>query len=304
MQVFKKNKMHMDELSLIYYLQATVQGIESFVSESYVFFTEDEPILDIPDIWLPYNGQNQRLIPLSGIFDQELNQLFQDFSREYDQFFKIIKAWTKSLLLYLGRGEPKRPEEWVQFRKAIDKHRKSNGASWMRESFSQKYALEMQKLIAEISYLARLINQKMADVYQDKLVVFDDLGDQRAKDLIDEAEGETDLRKAIDLLNEAIEFGDSGIQASKAFIGLGMRHEDLGEIEQAINAYSKALTAWKPFALIYFWRGRLYFLIRRWEQANKDFKQALAFQNEEGLPQPERKEAENYLAEIEKGSNN
>jgi hypothetical protein len=41
-------------MSLIYYLQATVQGIESFVSESYVFFTEDEPILDIPDIWLPY----------------------------------------------------------------------------------------------------------------------------------------------------------------------------------------------------------------------------------------------------------
>lgn len=292
----------MDELSLVAYLQGRVMGIESFISESYAFFVENKPALEVSDIWLPYYGNTKRPFPIAEIEEPELRKLFQNFSQKYEQFVEHLAAWTKSLLLYLSFSEPKRPEDWHKFRKEIDKHRESNGASWMQESFSQKHALEMQKLIAEISHLIPLINQKMAEVYQGKLVIFDDLGDQRAKDLIDEAEGETDLRKAIDLLNEAIEFGDSGIQASKAFIGLGMRYEDLGETELAVNAYSKVLTAWKPFALIYFWRGRLYFQLHRWAKARKDFKQALAFPDEEGLPQPEREEAVKYLNEIQKGT--
>lgn len=296
--------MPMDELSLDAILQGMVMGTKRFVSDSYEFFVENKPVLDVSDIWLPYRGKAKRPFPLTEIEEPELRKLFQSFSQKLELFVEYAAAWTELLLLYLSFDEPKTPEDWHKFRKAIDTHRKSNGASWMRESFSQKYALEMQKLIAEISYLAPLINQKMADVYQDKLVVFDDLGDQRAKDLIDEAEGEVDLRKAIDLLYKAVALGDSGIQASKAYIGLGMRHEDLGEIEQAINAYSKALTAWKPFALIYFWRGRLYFSIWRWDQALADFEKALAFQNEEGLPQLERGEAANYLIEIQKGVDN
>lgn len=275
----------MDENSSIGYLQAKLSLTNVYIKWSFIFFTEDEPIFDlaVSDTWLPYTGSRIRPFLTLEIKDSELYSLFQSLSQKFALFFDVAASWTKFLIAYLNVSEPIKLNEWFAFRKRLDKHRQEKGASWMQEPACQEFASSMKELIADIQLLTPKIEQRMAEVYAGRLVVFDDLGDQRAKDLIDESHEKND-RDAITLLKKALTYGESGIQASKAYICLGMRYEDIGEIELAIEAYSKALTAWQPSAMIYFERGKLYYQLHKLREAKQDFEQALAFTHEDGLP--------------------
>ncbi|MCB8925571.1 MAG: tetratricopeptide repeat protein [Ardenticatenaceae bacterium] len=77
-----------------------------------------------------------------------------------------------------------------------------------------------------------------------------------------------------------------------------MRYEDIGEIELAIEAYSKALTAWQPSAMIYFERGKLYYQMQKLREAKQDFEQALAYTREDGLRPQEQEEAKIFLSRL------
>ena len=284
------------EDSLIAYLQGTLSGVNGYIEWSFIFFSEDEPNLDVSDIWLPYKGR-KRPILVSEITDSELRTLFQNFAQKYELFVEVVANWSKFLISYLNVQEPIRPEEWIALRKSIDKHRQEKGASWMQEPLCQEFASSMKELIAEIQLLTPKIEQKMAEVYAGRLVIRGDIGDQRAKDLIDESHEKYD-RDAITLLKKALTYGESGIQASKAYICLGMRYEDIGEIELAIEAYSKALTAWQPSAMIYFERGKLYYQMHKLREAKQDFEQALAYTREDGLREQEQEEAKRFLSSL------
>jgi tetratricopeptide (TPR) repeat protein len=126
-----------------------------------------------------------------------------------------------------------------------------------------------------------------------------ELGDQRAHDLIDEADEEFDTQRAIRLLRGALRFGHTGIQASKAYAALAMRYEDLGDKAKAIEYYTKALEAWHPSAIDLFWRGELYYQLGQWDNARSDFEKALAFSAEDSLVSPEREQAKGYLVELD-----
>jgi len=119
-------------------------------------------------------------------------------------------------------------------------------------------------------------------------------GTQRAKDLVDQADGEPDPKRAIKLLQRALKDGRSGIQAGKAYQALGSRHEALGDSKRAIEYYTKAIEVGVPNAFTHFWRGQLY--LQRGERvaAQGDFEQALAI----GLFSPERETAEQYLEQF------
>jgi hypothetical protein len=121
-----------------------------------------------------------------------------------------------------------------------------------------------------------------------------EFGDQRAKDLIDEAEGEFEPREAIKLLHRALRYGKTGIQAGKAYQGLGTRYEELGQIARAIRYYTQALEVGGPNSFVLFWRGQLLYQRRQWAEAKADFEQALVL----GLWSPEREEAEAYLGNL------
>ena len=133
--------------------------------------------------------------------------------------------------------------------------------------------------------------------------ILEELGDQRAKDLIDEAvEEAVDAQHAIRLLQGALRFGHTGIQASKAYLALAMRYEDLDNKAKAIECYTKAMEAWHPSATIFFWRGELYYQLEQWDKARNDFEQALAFSETESLISPEREQAEKYLIELDEAT--
>jgi tetratricopeptide (TPR) repeat protein len=126
----------------------------------------------------------------------------------------------------------------------------------------------------------------------------EEFGDPRAKDLIDEADGGLDSKRAIHLLHRALRYGRTGIQACKAYQGLGMIYDERGDTARAIKYYTQAMEAWRPQALLLFWRGELYYRRGQWAEARDDLERALAFPPGDGLVSPDRELAEEYLAEI------
>ncbi len=92
-------------------------------------------------------------------------------------------------------------------------------------------------------------------------------------------------------------YGETGIQASKAFVVLGMRYEQLGEFDLAIENYSKSLEAYQqPYGMTYFWQGKLYYQQQKWEAARDDFTKALSL--EEQLLSPEKEETKQLLQDL------
>jgi tetratricopeptide (TPR) repeat protein len=120
------------------------------------------------------------------------------------------------------------------------------------------------------------------------------VGAQRAKDLVDQADAEPDPKRAIKLLQRALKDGGTGIQAGKAYQSLGSRYEELGDSKRAIECYTKAIEGGVPNAFSYFWRGQLYFQRGERDSAQRDFEQALAL----GLSSPEHETAEEYLEQL------
>jgi len=123
-----------------------------------------------------------------------------------------------------------------------------------------------------------------------------ELGDQRASDLIDQAEAEF-LEHAIKLLERALAYGDTGLQAQAAYLGLGMRYEELGDEERAHDYYTKSIEtprAGQPNENALFWRGQILYRRGEFAKAKRDFELAVNL----GLYSPEREQAQAYLTSM------
>lgn len=288
------------ELSLAYFLSGGSSGTKLFSDDCYKFFTMDRFIFKDSEIWLPWRGMHKETLAnsISKITDPSLKDLFQKFDTERSNLYQLNEKWTLLIIKYFDIPVPVKIDEWNNFRKTIDKHRKLNGASWMNLPESKSYAKEMKLIRENINHLKVKIDKQMTIVYGDIFTIDEDFGDQRAKDLIDMTEGIPDSQpeEAIKLLTEALTYGETGIQASKAYLGLGMRYEDLNDIDKAIENYTKSLDANKPFSICLFWRGKLYFQQGKWPEAKSDFKQALELGE---LVSPEVEQAQDYLKQIQ-----
>ncbi len=123
----------------------------------------------------------------------------------------------------------------------------------------------------------------------------EEFGDQRAKDLIDKAGDKLNPRQAIRLLNQALQYGQDGIQASKAYLDLGWLYSNLGDTENAIDCYTKSIDACKYTpSIAHYWRGELYYQKELWEKALDDFEQAIVL----GITSPEYEQAQEYLTKL------
>jgi tetratricopeptide (TPR) repeat protein len=129
------------------------------------------------------------------------------------------------------------------------------------------------------------------------------VGDQHAKDLIDQSYGETH-EQAIPLLHQALAYGRTGIQAEKAYEELGSRYEQLGQTEQAIYYYTKALELNDSQTGSLFWRGELYFQSGEWEAARSDLSHALATHHAQRYFPEEYLLAQQRLIEIQQRLDN
>ncbi len=130
---------------------------------------------------------------------------------------------------------------------------------------------------------------------------------QRAHDLIDRNEGETDPRRAIRRLHRALRYARLGrsqynsLQAAKAYQDLGMYYEQLGNVSRAIMYYTKAIElrdalGIKPIPALY-WRGELLAHRGEREAARRDLERALALDEQPTYFAEGREFAECYLTE-------
>lgn len=125
--------------------------------------------------------------------------------------------------------------------------------------------------------------------------------EQLAKDLIDGIEGELDRVRAIQMLHLALRYQPTGIQASKAYMALGIKYEELKQLRKAIDCYTKALEVDNPNARLFLWRGQLYYKLGEWDKSQDDFEQALSFQASllgVGLFEDEQESANEYLSKL------
>ena len=115
-------------------------------------------------------------------------------------------------------------------------------------------------------------------VSDDLYLIWAQFGDQRAKDLIDRNEGETDPRRAIRRLHRALSYGRTSIQAKKAYQDLGRYYEELGNVPRAILYYTKTIELGEvldiPSVPALYWRGILYYQRGDWQSACRDFARA------------------------------
>jgi tetratricopeptide (TPR) repeat protein len=122
----------------------------------------------------------------------------------------------------------------------------------------------------------------------------DDFGDQRAEDLVDWSM-EQPSALAIQTLQKALTYGETGLYASTAYLELGNRYADIGDIDRAIESYTHSFAAYPtPNAYGLYWRGELYFRKGQWDKARDDFERAAAL----GLRSPESEQAQDYLSRI------
>lgn len=292
-----------DELSLTALLLGSMTGAVLFVEHSYQFFTSNQFKAYSPtwSPWIERDAVERLNTCLTQITDEPLQSMIVTFAATLKEVDLLNGQWLERLAQYFNTPLPKTEQEMNKLCQKISRHRKKSGAFWIQEQQFQALAEDTRKLIPQIQDLAQKIEQRVMHVYSHLspfIVSDEEFGDQRASDLIDEAESLFDPRQAIKLLQKALRYGKTGIQASKAYMGLGLRYEDLGDTTQAIKHYTQALEAWRPSSIVHFWRGRLYYSQEQWEKAREDFERALAFSPEGALFASERKEAEQYLAEI------
>lgn len=123
---------------------------------------------------------------------------------------------------------------------------------------------------------------------------------QFAQDLIDRAEGEFNPRRAIQILHLSLRHQSTGVLANEAYMGLGMKYEQLGLKTEAIDCYTKALEEDRPDARLFLWRGEIRYELGEWNKAKSDFEQALAISS--SIPgelfEDDRESAEKYLSKL------
>lgn len=291
----------MDELIFTNRLKGLLDGYILYNRDCLNFCSASKLGEDLPSTWHPWHYPSHTgfdpLIPQ--ITNKGLRELFRLLRIELEKLDDLNVYWLKALANYFKISLPQTLSEMESFARKINFHRRRKGPTWLEETNCQALFTRTRPVISRIESLLLQIDDFISQEYGHLLVTGKDFGDQRASDLIDKADAASS-KKAIKLLQKALTYGTMGIQASKAYFGLGMRYEDLGNIELAIENYSKAIQAYKSFGMVHFWRGRLYYQQQKWIEARADFEKALSFSVENGLPSPEREEAERYLEELKK----
>jgi tetratricopeptide (TPR) repeat protein len=239
----------------------------------------------------------QELIPY--VPDEEILGVCQALVKRRQLLDDTNDQLGRALTEFLGLSAPRTVEGFRALGQRIDDYRLEHGPAWVGEAEIEPLILKLKDLFVEIKSLEYELGARLQP-WQSELgsrlqLSREEIGDERAKDLVDMAIEEPDTDTAILLLKKALQYGETGLQASSAYMELGGRYSDLGETEKAIEHYTKSFEAYKePNAFALYWRGELYYQQEEWDKARSDFERAVAI----GLYSPEYEQAQEYLSEL------
>jgi len=121
---------------------------------------------------------------------------------------------------------------------------------------------------------------------------------QEVEDLVDSAEASFSAAIAVRRLEKAIAKNMPGIQIPSVYLTLGMRYEDLGETQKAIDSYTKCIELYNddPFAHLY--RGELYYQQGDLDNARLDIEKFLSLDLDDKFYSYEKNSAYEILWDI------
>jgi hypothetical protein len=201
----------------------------------------------------------------------------------------------RELAIFLGLSRPTTDEDFAELRQQADDYRVKHGPAWVSQPEIKPLIAQLKDIFVEQSSLEFELHGRLRPYYELLEPSLQEMGDQRADDLVNEAREEPDADRATRLLKRALRYGKTGIQASSAYMELAGRHSDRGETKRAIAYYTKSIEASKiPNAYALYWRGELYYQREEWDKALGDFERSVSI----GLYSPEYEQAQEYLWEL------
>jgi tetratricopeptide (TPR) repeat protein len=282
-------------------------GMGVFAEKCYHFYTnkQAEPWVQPTYKWTPWTAEGialerttteslEELAPY--VPDEEILEVCQTLVKRRQLLDDINDQLGRALTEFLGASAPSTVEGLRELGQQVDDYRLEHGPAWVSVAAIQPLILQLKDLFVEIRSLEFELTARLQQYVVEPIAVIpEEIGDERAKDLVDMSIGEPDTDTAILLLKKALQYGETGLQASSAYMELGGRYSDLGETEKAIEHYTKSFEAYKhPNAFALYWRGELYYQQEEWDKARSDFERAVAI----GLYSPEYEQAQEYLSEL------
>jgi tetratricopeptide (TPR) repeat protein len=260
-----------------------------------------------PSLWTPWTGEAtthsdtmvqslEESTPY--ITDDRLLEVCRGMVKQRQLLEDLNGQLGRALAMVLGLPAPRTDEDFHELREQADEYRSKHGPAWVGQAEIKPLIAQLKDIFVELKSLEFELHGRLRPYHEHLAPADEEFGDQRAHDLVDQAIEEPDTDKAIRLLEKALRYGKTGIQASKAYMELGGRCSDLGDTEKAIEYYTKSLEASTiPNAFALYWRGELYYQQEEWDKARSDFERAVAI----GLFSPEYEQAQEYLSELRAG---
>jgi tetratricopeptide (TPR) repeat protein len=281
---------------------STLHGAALMAYQCHLFYTDNlSPSILFGNYWSPWRSSGEVSTIIRALIPH-VEPDIQEFCRVWLTQIQVLdelnQKWAITLAKFLNLAIPKSEDEFQVLQNSVESYRKENGAAWATLPEIQPLVLQidttvikMQQLIPKLQELIQTMHSQFSP---------DDLqalaGNQRVQDQIEASRDEPSHKRAINKLNRILKNNPTQTQSSQIFTELGFRYSELGEIPQAIENYTKSIDLAKlPNALVYFWRGELYYREKQWLKAVKDFKQAIALE----IYTPEREQAMQYISELQ-----
>jgi tetratricopeptide (TPR) repeat protein len=281
---------------------STLHGVALMAYQCHLFYTDNlSPSLLLGYHWSPWNsyGENSIIIQtLLNYVEPDIQDLCRIWLAQMQILDELNQKWANALAKFLNQAVPKSDEEFRALRNSVELYRKEKGATWVQLPEFQPLVLELDSSVIKMQQLVPKLEefiQKMnAQFSSEDFQTF--VGNQEIQDQIEASRYEPSHKRAINKLNRMLKDNASQNQTSQVYMELGFRYAELGEIQQAIENYSKSIDlARLPNALVYFWRGELYYQQKEWSKALKNFEQAIELE----IYTPEREQALQYIAELQ-----
>jgi tetratricopeptide (TPR) repeat protein len=281
---------------------STLASVPQFAYQCHLFYTDSvSPSMMLGNYWSPwrYPGQETPIIQsLLPYVEADIRDFCQAWLTQILALEALNQEWAEALARYFNLASPKSEQDYQTLRDQVEAYRKEKGAAWVSVPEFEPLVSRLQRIVAEMRQLLPRLTELLQSSYSQ--ISPDDwqalAGNQQVEDRIEAARGQPSHKRAIKMLNRALQDSPTGMQASEIYMELGFRYGELGEIEQAIENYTKSIDEGKlPNPLVYYWRGELYYRQKEWDKAVHDFEQAVAL----GVYSPEREQAQQYITELQ-----
>lgn len=221
------------------HIKTSVSAMSTRLQNSYAFFTGKGTLFKP---WQPWALQVIGLDDyLEYIQDSELKSLCQQAILLDEVMHDLNREAGKIIAKYL-KVDIETQEDYEKLSRKRYRLRKNKQLPWIDDDDFVTWDSEYQQLMNKVEILGHKIKTKVFQVYGDYLP--EEIGDQRAKDLIDDSDGADD-EVAVKLLKKALSYGQTGLQAHKAYQSLGNILERKGQYKEAFENYQLALSALK-----------------------------------------------------------